>query len=90
MLNLQKNPVAIGSFRVHVWGEGVDQRALAGSAPLYSDSGWEVILADAPAVREYNVQLESQNGTAVSQVYRIQTRASCDDNLVRIDFIQNH
>lgn len=90
VLNLEKNPVAVGSFRVHVWGEGVDQRAIAGSAPIYSDSGWEVFLFDAPVVREYNVQLESANGTAVSQVYRIQTRASCDDNLVRLDFIQNH
>ena len=90
VLNLEKNPVPVGAYRVHVWGEGIDERAIAGSAPLYSDSGWEVFLFDAPVVREYNVQLESQNGTAVSQVYRIQTRASCDDNLVRIDFVQNH
>ena len=67
VLNLEKNPVSIGSYRIHVWGEGIDQRALAGSAPLYSDSGWEVFLFDAPVVREYNVQLESQNGTAVSK-----------------------
>lgn len=90
VLDLQKNPAPVGRYRVHVWGEGLDRIALIGSAPIYSDSGWEVFLFDSPAVREYNVQLESENGTAVSQVYRVQTRASCDDNLIRLDFIQNH
>lgn len=90
VLDLSGNPVAANSFRVHVWGEGVDQLVFVGTAPIYSDSGWEVRLGDSPVVREYNVQLESVNGTAVSQVYRIQTRASCDDNLVRLDFVQNH
>lgn len=91
VLDLSGNPVAVGSYRVHVWGEGLgDRYALAGSAPDYSASGWEVFLFNAPVAREYNVQLESQNGTAVSQVYRVQTRASCDDNLVRLDFVQNH
>lgn len=90
VLDLSRNPVAANSFRVHVWGEGIDQLVFTGTAPIYSDSGWEVRLGDSPTVREYNVQLESVNGTAVSQVYRIQTRASCDDNLVRLDFVQNN
>jgi hypothetical protein len=91
VLGLARNPVQVGRYRVHVWGEGIgDKYVLVGSAPIYSDSGWELFLSDKPTVRELNVQLESENGTAVSQVYRVQTRSSCDQNLLRIDFVQNH
>jgi hypothetical protein len=61
-----------------------------GSAPVYGPSGWELFLFDSPTVRDYNVQLESPNGTVVSQVYRVQTRATCTENLLQIDFVQNH
>lgn len=91
VLDLNRNPVAVGSYRVHIWGDGIgDRYVLTGSAPAYSASGWELFLFDTPLVREYNVQLESQSGTAVSQVYRVQTSANCDQNLLRIDFVQNH
>ncbi len=91
VLDLNRNPVAVGRFRVHVWGDGLgDKYVLVGSAPVYSDSGWELELSNKPTVRELNVQLETENGTAVSQLYRVQTRSSCDQNLLRIDFTQNH
>ena len=91
VLDLNRNPVPVGDFRVHIWGDGLgDKYILVGSSPVYSDSGWELVLADKPTVRELNVQLESANGTAVSQLYRVQTRSSCDQNLLRIDFTQNH
>ncbi len=90
VLDLNRNPVPPGSYQVHVWGSGVDARLQVGSAPDYSPSGWEQFLFDSPVIRDYEVQLESSNGTAVSQAYRVQTRASCNQNLVRIDFVQNH
>jgi hypothetical protein len=90
VLDLNRNPVSSGSFQVHVWGSGIDARLIVGTAPAYSPSGWEQFLFDSPAIRDYNVQLESASGTAVSQVYSVQSRASCNQNLVRFDFIQNH
>lgn len=90
VLDLNRNPVAAGSYQVHVWGSGLDERVAAGSAADYSPSGWEQFLFDSPVIRDYTVQLESTNGTAVSQAYRIQTRSSCNQNLVRLDFVQNH
>ena len=90
VLDLNRNPVAVGSYRVHVWGSGLDERVVVGGAPAYSPSGWEQFLFNSPTVREYNVQLETASGTAVSQVYTIQTRASCSQNLTRLDFLQNH
>ncbi len=90
VLDLNRNPVAPDSFRVHIWGNGIDERVAAGSALDYSPSGWELFLFETLVIRDYNVQLESANGTAVSQAYRIQTRSSCNQNLVRVDFVQNH
>lgn len=90
VLDLNRNPVPAGGYRVHIWGSGIDERVTVGDAPAYSPSGWEQFLFNAPVVRDYNVQLETSNGTAVSQVYGVQTRASCNQNLVRVDFVQNH
>jgi hypothetical protein len=63
---------------------------VVGGAPAYSPSGWEQFLFNSPVQREYNVQLETPSGTAVSQVHSISTRGSCSENLVRLDFLQNH
>jgi hypothetical protein len=90
VLDLNRNPVADGQYRVHVWGGGIDQRPTVGGAKDYSPSGWEQFVANTPLVRDYNVQLETVNGTAVSEVYTVQTRASCNQNLARFDFVQNH
>ncbi|MEZ4590789.1 MAG: hypothetical protein R3D55_06560 [Chloroflexota bacterium] len=90
VLDLNRNPVAFGSYRVHVWGSGIDERVLVGSAPDYGPSGWEQFVFDTPVMRDYNVQLESPNGTAVSQIYRVQTRPNCDENLLQLNFVQNH
>ena len=90
VLDLTKNPVLIGSYRVHVWGSGIDEQVIVGSAPDYGPSGWEQFVFDSPVIRDYNVQLESPNGTAVSQIYRVQTRPNCNENLLQINFVQNH
>jgi hypothetical protein len=90
VLDLNGNPVANGEYRVHVWDSGIEERVVVGSAPAYGPSGYEQFLYNQPRFQEHNVQLETINGTAVSQVYRIQTRTSCNQNLIRFDFIQNH
>ncbi len=91
VFDINRNPVPQGQYRVHVWSEGFDERAEVGGAPAYGGpSGWEQFLHDRPMVRTYNVQLETVNGTAVSQVYSVLSRAACEQNLIRFDFIQNH
>lgn len=90
VLDLDRRPVIPGTYKVHVWTDQIDQRPIVGGAPAYSPSGWEQFLATSPVVHTYNVQLESTNGTPVSQVYTFQSRASCAENLIRFDFVQNH
>jgi len=90
VFDLEGNPVAHGQYRVHVWDSGIDERVTVGDSPAYGPSGYEQFLFDAPRVQEQSIQLETSNGTAVSQVYRVQTRASCNQNLLYFVFIQNH
>ncbi len=90
VLDINGAPVSNGQYQVHVWDSGIDARVPVGGAPAYGPSGFEQFLFDAPRIQDHNIQLETTNGTAVSQVYRIQTRASCNQNLVLIGFVQNH
>jgi len=90
VLDLNGSPVPTGEYQVHVWDSGIDVRVPVGGAPAYGPSGYEQFLFDAPRIQENNVQLETINGTAVSQVYRVQTRASCNQNLISFGFVQNH
>jgi hypothetical protein len=90
VLDLQGNPVQPGQYRVHVWESGIDGRPIVGDAPAYGPSGYEQYLFDAPRVQNQNLQLETASGTAVSQVYSVQTRASCNQNLLYFVFVQNH
>lgn len=90
VLDLSGNPVGAGQYRVHVWGSGIEARVPAGGADAYGPSGYEQFLFNAPVIRDYNVQLETGSGSAVSQVYSVQSRASCNQNLVIFNFVQNH
>jgi hypothetical protein len=90
VFDLAGNPVSNGAFQVHIWDNGVELKVPVGGAPAYGPSGFEQFLFDAPRVQDHNIQLESASGTAVSQVYRVQTRASCNQNLLYFVFVQNN
>lgn len=90
VLDLQGNPVGAGQYRVHVWGSGVDERVDVGGAPAYGPSGYERSVHNTPAIRDYNIQLETTNGSPVSEAYPVRTRASCNQNLLIFNFVQNH
>lgn len=89
VLDVFGNPVQPNRYVVHVWDSGIDARVPVGGAPTYGPSGWEQFVYDQPIVRSYNIQLESINGTPVSQVYRVNTAASCQQNLLFFTFVQN-
>lgn len=90
VVDLSGNPVPAGNYQVHIWESGIDARVATGTAPAYGPSGWEQFVFDSPIIRSYNIQLETTAGTPVSQVYQVQTRASCNDNLLLMLFVQNH
>lgn len=88
VFDLGGHPAAYGAYRVHVWGSGVDGRPLVGDAPAYGPAGYEQALFDEPVVRHYSLQLETAGNRIVSPVYHVQTRASCNQNLLLFNFVQ--
>lgn len=89
VLDVQGRPVAVGLYRVHIWDGGIDQRIDTSSKREYGASGWEQYIYSEPVARSFNIQLETVSGTPVSEVYRIQSKSSCNQNLLYFIFIQN-
>lgn len=89
VLDVAGNPVALGLYRVHIWDGGVDVRLDTSSKQEYGPSGWEQFIFNAPVERFYNIQLETVSGTAVSEVYRVQSQNDCNRNLLYFIFLQN-
>jgi len=89
--DLQGKPV-LGAF-VRVQGTGnVDQVVAVGANPIYGASGWEVRLARAQIVGNWNVQLVSSPEAAspISDVYTVPMPGDCKKNLAFVRFEQNH
>ena len=88
--DLQGDPVDYGQYRVHIWGSGIDARPVVGDAPVYGPSAYEQQVFDSPVVRDYNLQLETADGSLISPVYSVQTHASCSENLLFFTFLQEY
>jgi len=89
VFDLSGNPVPSGAYMI--WAHPpVDYQTFTGGAPNYGPSGWEIYLNNKPQVATYRIQLFSPTGTPVSEVIEFQTWASCNQNLVIINFVQNH
>ena len=94
VLDVNGNQAEPGSYRIHIWDadgrtNGIDVRLDVGSSPAYGQSGWEVFVSNSAAIRIFNVQMESVNGTGISAPYQVQTQADCDQNIVYFIFLQN-
>ncbi len=90
VFDLEGNPVPAGAYMIWVTESGINYQTFTGGAPAYGPSGWEVFLNDRPRVATHRVQLFTPSGTPVSQVIEFSTWASCSQNLVLINFVQNH
>ncbi len=90
VFDLEGRPASSGSWMVWVTEGGVNYQTYVGTALAYGPAGWEVFLFDRPRVATHRIQLFSPSGTPVSAVYEFSTRASCNQNLVILNFVQNH
>jgi hypothetical protein len=75
---------------VHIGG--VDYLTLSGASQEYSIPGWVQKVADQPTstLSYYTVQLQDALGNILSAPVVVTTTSSCAQNLVTINFIQNH
>ncbi|MBN1315299.1 MAG: hypothetical protein JXA42_07520 [Anaerolineales bacterium] len=90
VFDMDGNPVPSGAYVIQVTENGLYEQTYTGGALAYGPSGWEIFINNVPRVNTHRIQLFSPSGTPVSEVYEFSTRASCNQNLVIINFVQNH
>ncbi len=75
---------------IHVGG--VDYLTLSGMSQAYGIRGWVQKVAEGPAASQdyYSVRLEDLVGNPLSASVALTTSGSCDQNLVTVNFIQDH
>ena len=95
VVDLSGNPLVFMLVRVGgtLGGESLQlEDALSGSNPLYTSSGWEVKIADAPVdstgtvfVELYTIESEEP----VSDLIIVDTFNDCNRNLIMVNFVQD-
>jgi hypothetical protein len=70
----------------------VDYLTLSGVSQAYGIRGWVQKVADEPAISGgyYSVQLQDMVGNPLSESIVLTTSGSCAQNLITVNFIQNH
>ena len=94
VVNLEGTPF-VGNLQIHVYNNQFDRTVPVGSNSFYGTagpngetSGWEVQVTSAIDTQLYFVQLETQNGTLVSDTVQVQFPSSCEGNVAIINFLQ--
>lgn len=84
--NMDGEPV-VGIPVVVEGDEFFESLVLSGSAPRYGQSGYEVVLNDAPVEASFTVQLWSDTGFQISPPVTVETTDSCEENLITVNFV---
>jgi len=84
--------VPLKGVAVSVMGGGgtIDETHFSGQESRFGDSGFEVFLGSQPRVDTYTVQLLSKTNSPLSDSVTVRTRADCKQNVVVVNFQQNH
>ncbi len=90
VFDLEGRPVGTAAYVVQLAVGNLNLQTYTGGAIAYGPSGWELAFDDHPKVAPFRVQLFTPTGTPVSEVYEFATRSSCNQNLVLVNFVQNH
>lgn len=83
------NGEGVNGLRVRIGGADVNETVFTGTAERFGAGGFELTVIGAPKEDSYTVQLTSAQGSPLSDVLQITTRASCDGNLAVINFVEN-
>jgi len=91
VFSLEGNPEI--SFIVHLEGGGLNLDSLTGSGPAaYGSGSYEIAVNNKPVATTgtYRLQLRAADGAPLSDNYVINTFDTCDKNLIKVNFVQNH
>jgi hypothetical protein len=78
----------LDGYGVHISGQSLDETVFTGSAQTFGPGAFELFLNGAPQVGIYAIQLLSPAGVPLSDVYTITTRATCEENVAVVSFLQ--
>jgi hypothetical protein len=85
--DLQGRP--LNGYGIRIRGNNRDETVFSGSAITFGPGGFELFLNGTPQAGEYTVELLSPSGAPVSDEYPVNTRTSCEQNVVIVSFVQN-
>ncbi len=88
--DLSNQPIKGLAVRVSGSNGNVDEIDYSGTKPRFGESGFEIFLGVKPREDQYTIQLLGRTGAPISDAISIETKASCDQNVVIVNFVQNH
>jgi hypothetical protein len=90
VVDLSLRPVKGMAVKVMGSNGQIDEVKYTGTALDFGESGFEFFLGPAPREDRYTVQLLGRTGTPISEAVTVETRATCDQNVAIVSFVQNH
>jgi hypothetical protein len=82
------NGVTLDGYGIRVRGDSLDETVFTGATQTFGPGGFELFLNGTPAEATYTVQLLSPQGAPLSQEIIVNTRATCEENVAVISFMQ--
>ncbi len=79
---------ALDGYRIRVTGNTLNETVFSGAALTFGAGGFELFLNGTPQKQTYTVQLLDPQSKPLSPAYSIATKASCDQNVAVLQFIQ--
>ena len=83
---------AVFGMAIYLEGGNMSLEAFSGAAPGYGLGGYQIQVNSAPAntTTTYRLQLRDLAGLSVSDWYYLKTSDQCSQNLIKVNFVQNH
>jgi len=78
----------LDGYGVRITSENLDETVFTGSAQTFGPGGFELFLNGAPQVGMYTIQLLSPQEVPLSEEYTFTTRATCEENVAVVSFLQ--
>jgi hypothetical protein len=90
VVDMSNKPIKGLAIRVTGSNGNIDEVHYSGTETRFGEGGFEVFLGATPREDQYTIQLLGRTGAPISDAINIQTKSSCDQNVVIVSFTQNH
>lgn len=77
----------LNGYRITITTATTSDTVFSGGALTFGAGGYEYPIASAPQANAYSVQLFSPQGAPLSDVVRVETRATCEENVALVSFV---